>query len=116
VNTGLVFAPEASNMAIPSVALSLSPFKGNEILGDTRFSVNAFLYARLDPDAPISVPVNLGGSALVGSEYDFNVDWRIWSDLNMSFRYGIFVPNSPLFTDVESEPRQFFYVGATYAF
>jgi hypothetical protein len=34
----------------------------------------------------------------------------------MSFRYGIFVPNSPLFTDVESEPRQFIYVGATYAF
>jgi hypothetical protein len=116
VNTGLVFAPEASNMAIPSLSLSLSPFKGNEIIGDTRFSVNAFLYARLDPDAPISVPVNFGGSALVGSEYDFNVDWRIWSDLNMSFRYGIFVPNSPLFTDVESEPRQFLYVGATYAF
>jgi len=116
VNTGLVFAPEASNMAIPSVALSLSPFKGNEILGDTRFSVNAFLYARLDPDAPISVPVNLGGSALVGSEYDFNVDWRIWSDLNVSARYGVFVPNTSLFSDVESEPRQFFYVGMTYAF
>lgn len=116
VNTGLVFAPEASNMAIPSVALSLSPFKGNEVFGDTRLSVNAFLYARLDPDAPISVPIDFGGSALVGSEYDFNVDWRIWSDLNVSFRYGIFVPNSPLFSDVESEPRQFLYVGATYAF
>jgi hypothetical protein len=116
VNTGLVFAPEASNLAIPSVAFSLSPFKGNEFLGDTRFSVNAFLYARLDPEAPISVPVNFGGSSLVGSEYDFNVDWRILSDLNMSFRYGIFVPNSPLFSEVESEPRQFLYVGATYAF
>lgn len=116
VNTGLVFAPEASNMAIPSAAFSFSPFKGNEIFGDTRFSVNAFLYARLDADAPISVPVNTGGSNLVGSEYDFNVDWRIWSDLNISMRYGVFVPNTELFTDVESEPRQFFYVGATYAF
>jgi hypothetical protein len=31
-------------------------------------------------------------------------------------RYGVFVPNTEMFTDVESEPRQFFYVGATYAF
>jgi hypothetical protein len=62
------------------------------------------------------VPVNFGGSNLVGSEYDFNVDWRLMSDLNMSFRYGIFVPNTSIFADVESEPRQFFYVGVTYGF
>jgi hypothetical protein len=116
VNTGLVFAPEASNMLIPSFAYSLSPFKGNEFFGDTRLSVNAFLYVRADADAPISVPVDAGGSNLVGSEYDFNLDWRIWSDLNVSARYGVFVPNTSLFSDVESEPRQFFYVGMTYAF
>lgn len=116
VNTGLVFAPEASNMLIPSFAYSLSPFKGNEFFGDTRLSVNAFLYVRSDADAPISVPVDAGGSNLVGSEYDFNLDWRIWSDLNVSARYGVFVPNTSLFSDVESEPRQFFYVGMTYAF
>jgi hypothetical protein len=34
----------------------------------------------------------------------------------MSFRYGIFVPNTSIFADVESEPRQFFYVGVTYGF
>ncbi len=116
VNTGLVFAPDASNMLIPSVAYSLSPFRGNAYFGDTRFSVNAFLYVRQDSNAPISVPVNFGGSNLVGSEYDFNVDWRLMSDLNMSFRYGIFVPNTSIFADVESEPRQFFYVGVTYGF
>jgi hypothetical protein len=116
VNTGLVFAPEASNMLIPSIAYSLSPFKGNEVFGDTRLSLNAFLYVRVEDNAPISVPVNTGGSNLVGSEYDLNLDWRIWSDLNVSARYGIFVPNTSLFTDVESEPRQFFYVGVTYGF
>lgn len=103
-------------MLIPSLAYSLSPFKGNEVFGDTRFSINAFAYVRIDDNAPISVPVNTGGSNLVGSEYDFNVDWRIWSDLNVSARYGVFVPNTSLFTDVESEPRQFFYVGVTYGF
>ena len=116
VNTGLVFAPDASNCFIPSIGYSISPFKGVDIIGDARLSVNAFLYVRLNADAPISVPTNLGGSNLVGSEYDFNVDMRIFSDLNMSVRYGLFVPNTGLFTDVESEPRQFFYVGATYAF
>jgi hypothetical protein len=34
----------------------------------------------------------------------------------MSFRYGLFVPNTALFTDTESDARQFLYVGATYAF
>jgi len=116
VNTGLVFAPEPANMCVPSLALSASPFKGNEVFGDTRVSANAFLYVRWDNAAPISVPTNLGGSNLVGSEFDFNIDWRIWSDLNMSVRYGIFVPNTSVFSDTEQDPRDFFYVGMTYAF
>jgi hypothetical protein len=116
VNTGLVLAPEASNMVIPSFTLSFNPFKGIDGLSETRFSGTAFLYTRFDADAPISVPTNFGGSNLVGSEYDFNIDVRIFGDLNTSFRYGVFVPNTPLFTDTESQPRQFIYVGATYAF
>jgi hypothetical protein len=116
VNTGLVLAPEASNMIIPSFTLSFNPFKGIDGISETRFSGTAFLYTRFDADAPISVPTNFGGSNLVGSEYDLNIDWRVFSDLNVSFRYGVFVPNTPLFTDTESQPRQFIYVGATYAF
>ena len=116
INTGLVLAPQPANMLIPSLALSASPFKGNEMFGDTRISVNAFMYVRWDANAPISVPTTLGGSNLVGSEYDFNVDWRIYSDVNMSLRYGLFVPNNAVFGATEDEPRQFFYVGVTYAF
>ncbi|MFM1935428.1 MAG: hypothetical protein RI990_387 [Planctomycetota bacterium] len=116
VNTGLVFAPDPANLLIPSISLSGSPFKGNEFLGDTRISATAFMYVRWDSLAPISVPTNLGGSNLVGSEFDVNVDWRIFSDLNMSARYGVFVPNQEVFSDTEDEPRQFFYVGVTYAF
>ncbi len=116
VNTGLVFAPDPSNLFCPSLTYSFSPFRGNDIFGDMRFSLSAFLYVRWESDAPISVPTNLGGSNLMGSEYDFNIDWRVWSDVNVSFRYGLFVPNSSVFSDVESEPRQFLYFGVTYAF
>ena len=116
INTGLVLAPQPANLLIPSLALSASPFKGNEMFGDTRVSVNAFMYVRWDANAPISLPTTLGGSNLVGSEYDFNVDWRIYSDVNMSLRYGLFVPNNAVFGATEDEPRQFFYVGVTYAF
>ena len=116
INTGLVFAPQPSNMLVPSIALSASPFKGNDVFGDTRISATAFLYVRWDPNAPISVPTTLGGSSLVGSEFDVNVDWRIFSDLNLSARYGVFVPNASVFSAAENEPREFFYVGVTYAF
>lgn len=116
VNTGLVFAPDLSNLCSPAFTVSASPFKGNDIFGDLRLSLTAFLYVRWESDAPISVPTNLGGSNMVGSEYDFNVDWRLMSDVNFSFRYGIFVPNTSVFTDVENEPRQFLYFGVTYAF
>lgn len=116
VNTGLVFAPDPANICAPSVTFSFSPFHSTETPGDMRVSVTAFLYLRWEADAPISVPTQLGGSNLLGSEYDFNVDWRLWSDINFSFRYGIFVPNTGVFTDVESEPRQFLYSGVTYAF
>lgn len=115
VNTGLVFAPAPANLCNPSLTFSCSPFKGTD-LGDLRVGATAFLYVRWDANAPINVPTNLGGSNLVGSEVDINVDWRLWSDINFSIRYGVFIPNSSVFSNVENEPRQFLYTGVTYAF
>jgi hypothetical protein len=116
VNTGLVFAPDPANLCNPSITFSCSPFKGCETFGDLRVSATGFLYVRWDDNAPINVPTNLGGSNMIGSEVDFNVDWRLWSDVNFSIRYGVFIPNTSVFNDVENEPRQFLYTGVTYAF
>lgn len=116
VNTGLVFAPSPSNLCSPALTFSFTPFRGNDIFGDMRFSATAFAYFRWESLAPISVPTNLGGSNLIGSEYDINLDWRLLSDVNLSLRYGVFVPNTSVFNDVENEPRQYLYFGVTYAF
>ncbi len=57
----------------------------------------------------------LPGEQFVGGEIDFLIDWRITSDLNVDFRYGIFIPGEAM-PDGEDDPRHFFYIGMTYGF
>ena len=46
---------------------------------------------------------------------DWKIDWRIMTDVNFNFRYGVFFPGSAMpngFDDI----RHFVYGGLSYAF
>lgn len=116
VNTGLVLSPDFANLLCPSIGYSTSPFRGGGIFDGMRFGVTGFLFMRNQNDAPLSFQTTLGGSNYVGGEIDASIEWRLLSDLDLSIRYGIFMPNSSVFLPGQGGARDFVYMGMTYAF
>jgi hypothetical protein len=116
INTGLALAPTAANLFCPSLGISSNLLPKSDLLSEFRLGVTGFLFTRLQNEGPISVQTKLNGSNLVGGEIDTILDWRVTSDVNLNFRYGIFMPNSSVFYPGEGGARDFIYGGITYAF
>lgn len=111
--TGYALAPEPSNLLSFRVGFSTAPFVSSDLLRDFRFSVDGFLFNKIDRDAPISV--NTTDKTFVGGELDFGIDWAIFSDVSLAVRYGVFFPGDAMPED-EDKIRQYLYAGVTYAF
>jgi hypothetical protein len=116
VNTGLVLAPDFANLLCPSLGWSSSPFPGGGLFENFRLGVTGFLFGRISANAPLSVQTQPGGTNYVGGEVDFSLEWRLLSDLDLSFKYGIFMPNQSAFAPSQSGTRDFVYIGGTFAF
>lgn len=114
VNTGLALAPTVTNLATLRAGASTSLLVNRTTRrGDLRAGVDLFVFNKIDEDAPISVATT--DSHYVGFELDFFVDWRIFSDLFATVRYGAFFPGSAIPSD-QDQRRDFVYIGVTYAF
>jgi len=116
INTGFALGPDPANLLCPSLGFSTNLLPSVSWAKDLRLGVTSYLFTKIDNQAPINILTRPGGSNLIGGEIDTTLDWRITSDINFNIRYGIFMPNSSVFYDDQGDIRQFFYVGATYAF
>jgi hypothetical protein len=116
VNTGLVLSPDFANLLCPSLGVSTTPFAGAGIFRSMRLGATAFLFGRMNSDAPLSFTTVPGGSNFVGCEVDFSVEWRVLSDLDINLRYGMFFPNEDVFFPGQTELQDLLYAGVTYAF
>jgi len=114
VNTGLALVPNVTNLVVLRGGASTSLLMNRTTRqGDLRIGVDGFVFHKIDDDAPISVPTTNDG--YVGFEVDFFIDWRIYSDLFATIRYGAFFPGEAI-PDGQDDRRDFLYVGVTYAF
>ncbi len=116
INTGLAVAPEPANLFCPSLGLSSNLLPTSDLLSELRLGMTGYLFMKVQNDAPLSILTMPGGSNFVGGEIDWTLDWRVSSDINFNFRYGIFLPNSSVFFPGDGGPRDFIYAGVTYAF
>lgn len=115
VNTGLALVPNVTNLVVLRAGASTSLLmNATTRQGDLRIGVDGFLFHKIDEDAPVSVPT-VAGEGFVGLEVDFFIDWRIYSDLFATVRYGAFFPGDAIPND-QDDRRDFLYVGVTYAF
>jgi len=63
-------------------------------------------------DAPIDETTT--HDRYLGWEPDVYVNWQVTSDVTVAFRYGVFFPGAAI---VENDhPRNFLYLGVTFAF
>lgn len=112
INSGQAFAPSISNLLMTRVGISSYPFHSSSSLRRLQVGVDVFAYGKFDDNAPVDESTQTG--RFMGWEPDLYVNWQITSDVTMSVRYGIFLPNEEVMNS--SEPRQFFSTGITIAF
>jgi len=68
---------------------------------------------KADADGPISDFRANDTSGDVGQEVDVFLEWRIFSDLSWTFRYGRFFPGQAY---GDRQPRDFLYTGLNVSF
>lgn len=113
LDTGLALAPDPGNLLTLRAGIETSPFAGDPRGERLRAVATGYLFAKLDPDAPINVPTVR--ERFVGGELDLGFDWNVRSDLTLSFRFGLFMPGGAM-PDGQDGTRQLLFGGVTYAF
>ncbi len=112
-DTGLAFAPNLSNIHIWRLGGSFLPFEKIEVLKQLELGTDWFLYAKHHSMAAVSDSLADLPEGWLGWEVDWFANWRLTSDLTLTFRYGNFFPGSA-YTDETA--RYFFLTGLTWSF
>jgi hypothetical protein len=112
VGTGLAFGPPVSNLMMFRGGFSSFPFKSVKLFERLRLGLDVYVFNKMDSAAPLDEAS--GNASYLGTETDLSADWRIFSDLSVHLRYGVFFPGNALNSD--SDERHFLYTGITYSF
>ena len=111
-NTGLVIAPELSNLISLRLSASLFPLHDHAMFSQLQVRIDLFFFTKLDDMAPVSIPTVPGGGT-IGSEIDITIQWNVHSDVSIDFRYGIFIAGNAF---PDNDTRHFVYIGISYGF
>lgn len=119
INPGLAFTPNLSNLSITRLGISTFPLPQNSLTRRLQVGLDVFVYFKIRREAVIDERTtgfdpDSSFNRYVGIEPDLFMNWQLTSDLTLVARYGIFFPGNALVAN--DEPRQFLYLGMTYAF
>ncbi len=112
LNTGLAFAPNVSNLISVRVGGSMFPFPSSTLLKRFQAGTDVLGFFKFRADAPIDETTS--DDRYLGWEPDVYINWQVSSDVTFALRYGVFFPGSAIESD--DHPRNFFYMGVTFAF
>jgi hypothetical protein len=113
LNTGLAFAPNVSNLIAVRVGGSMFPFPNSSLLRRFQAGADVLGFFKFRQEAPIDETTTTEDRFL-GWEPDVYINWQVTSDVTLAFRYGVFFPGTAIVED--EHPRNFFYMGVTFAF
>lgn len=111
IDTGLSFAPNASNLFMIRLGAATYPFRGTSLFRRLQVGTNFYIFNKFQADAPIDETTN--SDTYLGVETDFFANWQVTSDLALSLRYGVFFPGDAF---VDNDARHFLFTGITVAF
>lgn len=112
LNTGLAFAPSASNLVAVRAGGSTFPLPNSSLFKRFQAGTDLFAFFKFRQTAPIDEATT--DDSYLGWEPDVYINWQMTSDVTLAFRYGVFFPGTAIVED--EHPRNFFYLGVTFAF
>lgn len=112
-DTGISFAPSLSNLHAWRLGGTFRPLPDIEFTKDLELGTDFFLYWKNHRDAAVSDSTADLQSGYLGWEVDHYANYRIFSDLSWTVRFGTFFPGSA-FSDQTT--RTFFLTGVTWSF
>jgi len=112
-DTGLVLAPQISNLGVVRLGASTFPFNRVAACEQLEAGLDFYLFHKQQAAGAASDNFSIRDHAWLGTEMDFSVNWRLLSDLAWFFRYGIFLPGEAFLTQKD---RQLVFTGVTLSF
>jgi hypothetical protein len=112
LNTGLAFAPAASNLIVLRGGASTFPVTDSARFRQLQVGVDVLVFNKFLEHGPIDEATN--DHRFLGVEADFYLTWQITSDVTLALRYGGFIPGPAI--EGDSGLRNLFFAGVTYAF
>jgi len=112
-DTGISFAPRLSNIHIWRLGGAFRPFHDVEALKELEVGTDWFLYWKHRSNAAVSDTLADRQSGYLGWEMDYFANYRIFSDLLWTVRFGTFFPGKA-FSDRTT--RTFLLTGVTWSF
>ncbi len=113
VDTGYALSPEFANLQFVRLDGSFRPLYAFNAFRELEWGATGFLFWTQQPRGGISDPLAVNTAKNIGSEADSYINWRIFSDTSLSFRYGIFFPGSKY---AQKRAYQFILATLTYSF
>lgn len=101
LSMGFALSPSMTNMVVYKLGASVKPLgrSANKLIQDISFQPEYYKYQRrtgklgaAGNDSVLSTAASTTTTDDIGSEYNVSVNWRLWSDMVYSFRYGRFTP------------------------
>ncbi|KPK74276.1 MAG: hypothetical protein AMJ79_14590 [Phycisphaerae bacterium SM23_30] len=112
-NTGLVLAPRMSNLQAVRLGAATFPLNYMETFKNLEVAANFYIYHKQQSSGAASDNLSLKDNNFLGSEFDFNVNWRLTSDLAWMLSYGIFLPGDAF---LNRDDRHLFFTGLLLGF
>ena len=110
-NTGLVFAPELTNLLAARVGASTAPWATSTRFNRLRLGADVYAFAKMNEDAPIDEPTD--SERFLGIEGNLYMDYRVTSDFTVNARYGLFAPGGAI---IEDDLRHLFLISLSLDF
>jgi hypothetical protein len=114
LNTGVAFAPLASNIVATRLGISSQPLNHITMFRKLEVGSDIFVFNKWRSHAPIDEPSTNG--SYLGWEADLFMNWQITSDVSFALRYGSFFPGETISKLESDRSRQLLFTGVTIAF
>jgi len=113
VNSGLALGARFTNLQFVRLGGQFTPYEKKTDAGRIDVGMDYYWLFKADPDGPISDFRATDTSGDVGQEIDIFLEWRIFSDLSWTIRYGRFFPGQAY---PDRKPRDYLYTGLNFSF